>query len=123
MLRDEFADGRHQVARNEHEGVAGCVESRLVLSERSVLGQLVVVSEDLLDPLSIPTRRKLVCHCAGAYATGLVIGSRAALARRGRWTPSRRRRPLHVWAPPAAAARRKRPKRPGQSESRVSPAG
>src|SRR5436190_8374674 len=82
MLRDEFADGGHQVARDDHDCLAVCFEGRLVLSERCVLGQRVVMIENLLDPLLVPAGRKPLRHSANAYATGLVIESRVPLARR-----------------------------------------
>jgi hypothetical protein len=37
MLRDEFADGWNEFARNDHDSPTGCSKGRLILSERCVL--------------------------------------------------------------------------------------
>jgi hypothetical protein len=82
MLRDEFADGWHEFARNDHDSLTGRSRGRLILSERCVLRLRVVVIEDSLDAVSVPAWRKPLRHCANAYATGLAIGPREPLARR-----------------------------------------
>jgi hypothetical protein len=60
MPRDQFADGRDEVARDLHHGVAGVLERTLVLVDGLVLGLALIVGKDALDALLIPTGRKLV---------------------------------------------------------------
>src|SRR5207245_3925348 len=71
VLRDQLADGRKEIARDPHDRHAGRPEGRFVFSGSVFLGLRLVVRQDLLDSLFVPTRRKAGLGCKPLPSTSV----------------------------------------------------
>jgi len=63
MLGDKLADCGNEVTRHSHKSLARRIESRFVFGQGLALGLRLVMGEDSLDSLLVPSRRKpALCH-------------------------------------------------------------